>query len=119
MRTWHLFLTDTISDRFLLFGRGWNQGYTPFKIAGVDTFVAVSPTRNVIHNCDPEISTEIFRRSEFGKPVELIALLNIFGPGLTGSDGAEGRLYRKITAPFFNEQTLARVWRVSLDSADA
>jgi len=48
--------------------------------------------------------------------VELIELLNVFGPGLTGSEGAEGRLYRKITAPFFTDQTMDQVWRTSMDS---
>lgn len=79
----------------------------------------MSPTRNVIHTCDPETSAQIFRRNEFGKPVELIELLNIFGPGLTGSDGPVGRLYRKITAPFFTERTMDQVWTISLDSAGA
>lgn len=73
----------------------------------------------MIHTCDPEVSTQIFRRSEFRKPVELIELLNVFGPGLTGSEGANGRLYRKITAPFFTEQTMDQVWRTSIDSIGA
>lgn len=70
----------------------------------------------MIHTCDPEVSTQIFRRSDFRKPVELIELLNVFGPGLTGSDGAEGRLYRKVTAPFFTEQTMDQAWRTSIES---
>ena len=49
--------------------------------------------------------------------MELITLLNVFGPGLTGSDGLEGRLYRKITAPFFTEQTMDRAWRTSYETA--
>ena len=49
--------------------------------------------------------------------MELIQLLNVFGPGLTGSDGQEGRLYRKITAPFFTEQSMDRAWRTSYESA--
>ena len=73
----------------------------------------------MIHTCDPDVSAQIFRRSEFKKPVELIALLNIFGPGLTGSEGAKGRLYRRITTPFFTEQTMDQAWRVSMDSIGA
>ncbi|KAL8861937.1 MAG: hypothetical protein Q9178_001807 [Gyalolechia marmorata] len=103
---------------FLAFGRGWNYGYQPFRTAKADTFVAVSPSRNVIHTCDPDVAAQIFRRSEFRKPLELIGLLNVFGPGLTGSEGAEGRLYRKVTAPFFNERTLQEVWRVSIESVE-
>ena len=48
--------------------------------------------------------------------MELIKLLNVFGPGLTGSEGIDGRLYRKVTAPFFTEQTMDQVWRTSIDS---
>ena len=105
--------------RFILFGRGWNYGYQPFQILGADTFIAVSATRNVIHTCDPEVSTQIFQRSEFRKPIELIELLNVFGPGLTGSEGAQGRLYRRITAPFFTDQTMDHVWKVSIESIGA
>ncbi|KAL8917288.1 MAG: hypothetical protein Q9172_005914 [Xanthocarpia lactea] len=103
---------------FLAFGRGWNYGYQPFRTAKGDTFVAVSPSRNVIHTCDPDVAAQIFRRSEFRKPLELIGLLNVFGPGLTGSEGAEGRLYRRVTAPFFTEKTLQEVWRVSIESVE-
>lgn len=73
----------------------------------------------MIHTCDPEVSTQIFRRSEFRKPIELIELLNVFGPGLTGSEGADGRLYRKVTAPFFTEQIMDQVWRISIESTGA
>lgn len=45
-------------------------------------------------------------------------MLNIFGPTLTGTDGDEARQYRKITAPFFNEQTLRQVWINSVNSIE-
>ncbi|KAL9100068.1 MAG: hypothetical protein Q9163_004509 [Psora crenata] len=92
---------------------------SPFHVAGADTVIAVSPTRNVIHTCDPAVTTQIFRRSNFRKPAELIELLNVFGPGLTGSEGPEGRLYRKVTAPFFTEQTMDQVWNTSIESIGA
>lgn len=37
---------------------------------------------------------------------------------MTGTDGEEARLYRKITAPFFTEQTMHRVWNKSLNSTE-
>ena len=40
--------------------------------------------------------------------------LNIFGPTITGSDGPEARLYRRITGPFFNETTLQNVFAQSV-----
>lgn len=45
-------------------------------------------------------------------------MLNIFGPTLTGTDGDEARQYRKITAPFFNEQTLRQVWINSVNNIE-
>jgi len=41
-------------------------------------------------------------------------MLNVFGPTMTGTEGAESRLYRKITAPFFGAGSMQRVWDVSL-----
>lgn len=112
-------MTDDMRGRFVLFGRAWNYGYEPFQTAGNDTFIAVSPTRNAIHTCDPAVSAQIFRRAEFRKPLGLIGLLNVFGPGLTGSEGAEGRLYRRITAPFFTDRTMDQVWSTSMESVQA
>ena len=49
------------------------------------------------------------RENMVDKPQELIKQLNFFGPTITGTDGEEARLYRKITTPFFNEKTLQNV----------
>lgn len=76
----------------------------------------VSSSHNVLHTCDPEVSTQFFRSSAFGKPAELLGILNIFGPTMTGTEGPETRLYRRITAPFFNEQTLNQVWQKSISN---
>ena len=103
-------------DRFILFGRAWNYGYEPFRLAGTDTLMTVSPTHNAIVTCDPEVASQILQSAEFGKPPDLIELLNVFGPGLTGSDGARGRFYRKTTAPFFTTQIMELVWKTSMDS---
>ena len=108
--------TDGLASSFLSIGAAWNFGYGPFAAFEEDTIIAVSPTENVIHTCDPEVSSQIFRSHDFRKPPKLIALLNVFGPGLTGSEGPEGRLYRRVTAPFFTDQTNERVWRTSIES---
>lgn len=102
----------------LAFSRGWHYGYEPFRKMGTDTFMVVSPTGNVLHTCDPNVITQLFRGNKFGKPTELLKMLNIFGPTLTGTDGDEARQYRKITAPFFNEETLHQVWINSVSNIE-
>ncbi|KAF2198220.1 cytochrome P450 [Delitschia confertaspora ATCC 74209] len=113
-------LPDPWAERWpmlLEFTRGWHNGYKPFELEGCDTFVAVSPDRNVVYTCDPDVSAHFLRGPSFGKPQELLGILNIFGPTMTGTDGAEARLYRKTTAPFFTERTMKQVWTESTKGA--
>ncbi|KAJ5709630.1 hypothetical protein N7493_009921 [Penicillium malachiteum] len=94
----------------LLFNDGWHNGYEPFRRAKADTFLAVSPGGMVFYTCDPDVSTQILHDSRFGKPAHLMSLLNIFGPTITSSDGAEHRLYRRMIAPFFTDTTMQDVF---------
>ena len=105
------------SIRLLQFTRAWHYGYAPFRDAGADTFMAVFPSGSLLFTCDPEVSLQFLRSPTVGKPLELLALLNIFGPHITGSDGQEARLYRRITAPFFREDIMHRVWDTSVSAA--
>lgn len=98
----------------LLFSEGWHHGYQPFEDIGADTFLAVSPGGIILYTCDADVSTQLFRDGSFGKPAGLMKILNVFGPTMTGTDGPEARLYRRITAPFFNEATLRNVFRQSV-----
>ena len=96
-------------------GKFWHYGYEPFARVGCDTFVAVSSVKNILWTCDPEAIMELTaRHSNLPKPADLMQILNIFGPTLTASEGAEFRRYRKLAAPFFNEETHAKVWETSL-----
>jgi hypothetical protein len=94
----------------LLFNDGWHNGYEPFQRAGGDTFLAVSPGGVILYTCHAEASSQLFRDTRLGKPAHLMSLLNIFGPTITSTDGAESRLYRRITAPFFSEATMRDVF---------
>ncbi len=105
--------------RFLQFNRSWHYGYKPFKEFGADTIMIVTPSGNILITCDPEAAGQLFRNKSLGKPAELMGILNVFGPTITGTDGQEARLYRKITSPFFNEETMYRVWEKSVSSAEA
>ena len=89
----------------------------PFRCIGVDTFMLVTPKGNILFTCDLDAAQQMLRNNALGKPLELLGILNTFGPTMTGTDGQESRLYRKISAPFFNEDTMSRVWESSLRSA--
>ncbi|KAJ8104960.1 hypothetical protein ONZ43_g7614 [Nemania bipapillata] len=102
---------------FLLFNEIWHNGYEPFERLGADTFLAVSPGGLILYTCDADVNVQLFRDGNFGKPVELMSILNIYGPTITGTDGPESRLYRKITGPFFSENTLRRVFTQSAGGA--
>jgi cytochrome P450 len=94
----------------------WHAGHKPFAVTGADTLMAVSPTQNVLFTCDPKLITQILRDPAFGKPTALLGLLNIFGSTITGTDGPETKLYRKIVAPYFNQATMERVFEESIEA---
>lgn len=54
------------------------------------------------------------RRTDFVKPVELYAIVDIFGPSILTTEGAEWKRHRKIVAPAFSEKSNALVWKESL-----
>ena len=97
--------------------RSWHAGYTPFQEIGSDTIILVSPNGNTLTTCDPALTHHMFKDTSFGKPIELMSLLNIFGPTVTGTDGPEARLYRKVTSPFLNEETNKSVWKHTVSGA--
>ena len=81
--------------------------------------MAVSPSRNVLFTCDPKLITQLLRNPAFAKLTDLMALLNLFGPTMTGTEGPETLLYRKIIAPFFHDSTMDRVFRDSVDATES
>jgi cytochrome P450 len=101
----------------LLFNEFWHNGYEPFERLQADTFMAVSPGGLILYTCDPDVNVQLFRDASFGKPAELLSILNVYGPTITGTDGPESRLYRKVTAPFFSDKTLRRVFAQSVSAA--
>ncbi|KAL6873063.1 cytochrome P450 [Trichoderma novae-zelandiae] len=101
----------------LLFNEFWHNGYEPFERLQANTFLAVSPGGLILYTCDPDVNVQLFRDASFGKPAELLSILNVYGPTITGTDGPESRLYRKVTGPFFTETTLRRVFAQSVSGA--
>ena len=110
-----------IQDRreLTLSRRVWHDGYSTFRKLGVDTYIIVSPSQNILHTCEPEAVCQILRSNAIDKPTELLSILNIFGPTITGAANREARLYRKVTSPFFNENVLQKVWSESVTGGEA
>lgn len=61
----------------------------------------------------------MLRSSLVDKPADLMNILNVFGPTMTGTKNRESKIYRKITTPFFTELTMQDVWLKSLGGAQA
>ena len=104
-----------------------------------DGVVIVTPGKNWIYVCNADAIHDVIRRErqgEFARPVELLAMLDVFGPNLSTvsatsfglssingagidadsmqTNGADWQRQRKCTATSFNEQTNALVWYESL-----
>ena len=70
--------------------------------------------------CDPEANVQFSRRHhDFVKPVEMLDMLNMYGPNITATEGEESRRYRKIAGPAFNDRTHGFVWTESRGQAAA
>jgi len=80
----------------------------------------VSAGGNVLWTCDPDAILQFSKRyHDFVKPVEMMGMLNLYGPTVTATEGEESRLYRKIAGPSFNDRTHGSAWTESLEQAAA
>lgn len=78
----------------------------------VHSFISVSASQNALWTCEPEVILEITRDTKdgFPKPVKSMTILNIFGPTVSGTDGDEERLHRRIASAAFNSRTNRMLW---------
>ena len=91
------------------------EGYGPFAREGSDTFIIVSAGGNILWTCDPETILQFSKRSlDFVKPVEMMGMLNMYGPTVTATEGVESCRYRNIAAPSFTDKTHGFAWTGSL-----
>ncbi|KAL9097271.1 MAG: hypothetical protein Q9165_000698 [Trypethelium subeluteriae] len=58
------------------------------------------------------------RRADVLKPVDELALLNVHGPTVTGSDGEQGRLYRAVTTGCFGQHMFKGAWEMGVEKAN-
>ena len=99
-----------------MFDPVWQEGHRPFARLNTETFLAVSPWRIVLWTCNPEAVLQITsRRNDFVKPVTDLAVLNIYGPTVTATEGEESKYYRKITASSLGQRTYQTTWKESLE----
>ena len=83
----------------------WARRYEPFKRYGSDTFLLVTPERNVLYTADADVISQMTtRRNDFPKALEVYEVLKIYGNNVVTSEGQLWRHHRKITSPPFSEK---------------
>lgn len=99
---------------------GWHLKYEPFKRLGTDTFLAVSPGRNMLYTASAEVISQITsRKNDFPKPLEVYATLTMYGNNVVTSEGQLWRHHRKIASPPFSEKNNHLVWTEALEQCQA
>ena len=98
----------------------WSHRYEPFQRIGSDTFIAVSPERNVLYTADADVIAQITtRRNDFPKALEVYESIKLFGDNVIATEGQTWRHHRKITSPPFSEKNNHLVWTETLDQCQA
>ena len=98
----------------------WTRRYEPFTWLGTDTFMTVSPERNVLYTADADVVNQITnRRNDFPKPLEVYGSLRIYGENVVTVEGHQWRHHRKIVSPPFTERNNHLVWSETLDQCQA
>ncbi|PSN70574.1 cytochrome P450 [Corynespora cassiicola Philippines] len=82
-----------------------------------EAIMLATPGKNWIYLCNADTIHDIVKRErqgEFARPVELLAMLDVFGPNISTMNGSDWLRQRKCTAASFNEQSNLLVWTESL-----
>ena len=98
----------------------WQTQYGFYEDFGADTFLTVSPRRNVLWTADAEVINQMTtRRIDFPKPIDMYGSVDIFGKNVVSTEGQIWRQHRKITSPPFTEKNNHMVWEESILQAQA
>ena len=98
----------------------WRLRYEPFKRIGAETFLTVSPERNVLFTAEADVITQITsRKTDFPKALEVYESIKLYGNNVVTSEGATWRHHRKITSPPFSERNNHLVWSETLEQCQA
>jgi cytochrome P450 len=80
-----------------------------------EVYLIVSPGQLYMSCSNAEANIQLTgRRQDFLKPVEIYAIVDIFGPSILTTEGPEWKRHRKIVAPAFSEKSNSLVWKESL-----
>jgi cytochrome P450 len=89
----------------------WHNSRAPYERLGVDTFLTVAPTRIICWTASPGAISQISTRwSDFPKPIDIYAVLNIYGRNVISTEGDVWRRHRKVSAPSFSKKISSLVW---------
>ena len=98
----------------------WRTQYGFYKDFGSDTFLTVSPRRNILWTADADVINQFTtRRTDFPKPIDMYGSIDIFGKNVVTTEGQVWRQHRKITSPPFTEKNNHVVWEESMLQAQA
>ena len=98
----------------------WQRKYEPFKRLGTDTFLAVSPQRNILFTAEADVIGQMTsRRNDFPKALEVYDSLRLYGNNVVTAEGQMWRNHRKIISPQFSETNNHLVWTETLEQCQA
>ncbi|KAI3398548.1 hypothetical protein diail_9072 [Diaporthe ilicicola] len=95
----------------------FDDKYFMFQELG-GAWMHVTPSGVDFHCADPAVNAQVFgRRRDFDKPLEVLNLVDIYGPNISSVTGAEWQRHRRVTASPFNERNNRLVWDEALRQA--
>lgn len=98
----------------------WTNLYGSFEKRGGDTFMVVSPTKNIIWVATPSIVHQMTtKRESFPKALESYGILDIYGKSLVSLEGKDWKRHRKVTSPSFTEKNNMLVFKESIAQSQA
>lgn len=99
---------------------GWIKGYEPFREIGADTFLTVSPARNMLYTAEASVISQITsRRNDFPKALEVYKTLRVYGNNVVTTEGEVWKHHRRIVNPPFSEKNNMLVWQETLQQCRA
>ncbi|KAI9148023.1 Phomenoic acid biosynthesis cluster cytochrome P450 monooxygenase [Paramyrothecium foliicola] len=99
--------------------RGWEvpDRYYSHQEMG-DAYILVSSKNVWLYLADPDAIKDIWRRgSEFPRDTSVTAILDVFGPNISTSQGLQWQKHRRIAASSFNDKNNRIVWSESVTVA--
>ena len=82
-----------------------SKGKLPIDELGGDTYFTAGPGGVALWSSDADVISQVVHRwRDFSKSVDDYVTLNLYGPNVVTTEGADWQRHRKITGPPFNEK---------------